>query len=190
MTIPNAITFVRLLLVPVFAWAFLADRAQLAFGAFLTAAISDTVDGTLARLLDQRSRIGAILDPIADKLLGLAALLLLVWVEALPPWLLALSLLRDAVVLGVGVYVKLTGRQVPDEPTRIGKYATFALLTTVTLCLIARAWGDATPAAAYVATAGTVAGACLLVATTQYALRLRSPGGGSGGGASAATPAR
>jgi len=169
-TVPNAISLLRLLLVPVFAWLHLADRPLAALIVFVTAAVSDGIDGFLARLLDQRSALGAVLDPLADKVLGLAALLLLVLSGALPIWFLATSLLRDAVVFGVGVSARVARTPVRVAPTRVSKYATFLLMTTVTLALFTRSPRFGEAVAPYLMAVGAVAAECLLVATCQYAL--------------------
>jgi len=171
--LPNSITLLRILLVPVFAWLHLSGRPVGALAVFAFAALSDGVDGLLARALDQRTELGAILDPIADKFLALTALVLLVSAETLPAWLLAIALLRDAVVFGAGLTSKLTRRPIAAEPTRISKYATFALMATITLGLVLRAEPRGRDFAAYVAALGIVSAECLAVASVQYALRWR-----------------
>jgi cardiolipin synthase len=173
LTVPNAISVVRLLLVPVFAWYHLHDRPLVALVIFAVAAISDGIDGLLARLLDQRSPLGAVLDPVADKILGLTALILLVSSKVLPLWFLGVSLLRDAVVLGVVVQARMLRRPISPVPTRVSKYATFTLLTTVTLALFSASprFGALSP---FLGAAGVVAAQCLLVATLQYLGRWRA----------------
>jgi len=172
-TVPNAISLLRLLLVPVFAWLHLADRPLAALVVFVAAAVSDGIDGLLARALDQRSPLGAILDPLADKLLGLAALLLLVWSAVLPAWFLAVSLARDAVVFGMGLSARLGHAHVRVAPTRVSKYATFLLMATVTLALFSRSPRHGAAVTPYLAAVGAVAAECLFVATCQYAVRWR-----------------
>lgn len=171
---PNAISLVRLLLVPVFAWLHLTDRPLAALIVFISAAVSDGIDGLLARLLDQRTAIGAILDPLADKVLGLTALLLLVWSGALPVWFLAVSLLRDVVVFGVGVTTRVAHLPVPASPTRISKYATFLLMATVVLALFTRSPRFGEAVLPWVPAIGGLAAQCLLVATIQYTLLWRT----------------
>lgn len=173
MTIPNAISLLRLLLVPVFAWLHLADRPLAALVVFVSAAVSDGIDGFLARALDQRSKLGAILDPLADKVLGLTALVLLVWSGVLPVWFFATALLRDVVVFGVGVSAKLGHAPVRVAPTRVSKYATFLLMATVVLALFTRSPRFGEAVVPYLAAVGAVAAECLLVATMQYALLWR-----------------
>lgn len=171
-TIPNAITGLRLVLIPVFAGLFLAGDPGWALAVFVTAALSDLVDGLLARVLDQRSEAGAILDPIADKLLGFVALVLLVTAGDLPLWLLALALLRDVVVLGTGLTARLRNQEIHAEPTRISKYATFCEMTLVTLALAARAT-TTLHLLPFVAAVGLLTAECLAIATAQYLLRWR-----------------
>ena len=173
MNLPNSITLLRILLVPVFAWLHLAGRPVGALAVFAFAAISDGLDGLLARALDQRTEVGAILDPIADKFLALTALVALVSVETLPAWLLVIALLRDGIVFGTGLTSKLTRRPIAAEPTRISKYATFTLMAVITLGLVMRAEPRGRDLAAYVAALGIVSAECLAVASVQYALRWR-----------------
>lgn len=172
MNLPNLISLGRLLLVPVFAGLLLAGRPVAALVVFATAAVSDAVDGFLARALDQRTPLGAVLDPLADKLLGLAALVLLAVSGALPVWLLAVSLLRDVVVLGFGITVRRKVYRMVVEPTRISKYATFSVMVAVVLALVSGVPGAA-EVSPWTAVAATVAAECLVVATLQYASRWR-----------------
>jgi len=171
--LPNSISLLRIVLVPVFAWLHLSGRPVGALSVFVFAAISDGLDGLLARALNQRTELGAILDPIADKFLALTALVLLVSVQTLPAWLLAVALLRDGVVFGTGLTSKLTRRPIAAEPTRISKYATFTLMATITLGLLVRADPRGRELVPYVAAAGIVAAECMAVAAFQYALRWR-----------------
>ncbi|WP_165919198.1 CDP-alcohol phosphatidyltransferase family protein [Sulfuritortus calidifontis] len=122
-TLPNLITFCRILLVPFIVWALLERDIALAFWLFAAAAVSDLIDGNLARLLDQRSEFGAWLDPIADKLVLLSTLVLLAVDGLLPMWFAVLVLMRDGVVLGGAVaYRGLTGG-LKVAPSWLGKAA-------------------------------------------------------------------
>lgn len=173
MNLPNLISSVRLLLVPVFAALFLAGDPTGALAVFAAAAASDALDGFLARVLDQRTPLGAILDPLADKLLGLVALVLLVITGLLPGWLLGLSLLRDVVVLGFGLTVRGRIVRMTVAPTRISKYATFSLMVTVVLALLSTVPGAGEGVRPWTTVAAAVAAECLLVATAQYLNRWR-----------------
>lgn len=98
--IPNALTFMRMVLIIPFAGALLEGSYRLSLLIFLVAAVSDAVDGFLARYFNWRTRLGAIADPLADKALLLTAYLMLTLTGILPMWLFALVLGRDLVIVG------------------------------------------------------------------------------------------
>ncbi|MGC1951001.1 MAG: CDP-alcohol phosphatidyltransferase family protein, partial [Gammaproteobacteria bacterium] len=102
--LPNAITVLRFLLVAPIVACLLIDEYSWAFGLFVLAALSDGVDGFLARHYDWHSRLGTYLDPLADKALMTAVYVTLGWQDVLPMWLIALVILRDAMILG-GAFV-------------------------------------------------------------------------------------
>jgi cardiolipin synthase len=158
-------------LVPVFVALDLERRPQAALAVFVFAASTDILDGLLARMLDQRSKLGAILDPVADKVLGFCALALLVWQQLLPGWLLALVLARDGLMLLGAAVVRRKHLEVPKAPSRIGKYATFGLTCLVVLALVEQ-WPDA-PASVhgYKAVMGLLAAGCVAISTVQYYVR-------------------
>lgn len=174
MTLPNALSVLRLLLVPPFLAFYLSGRVDVAVLLFAVAAVSDVLDGLLARLLHQRSRFGALLDPIADKLLGVSALAALVLHQRLPVWLLGVSLLRDGVVLGIALVSRARRLATPARPSRVGKYATFFTNTAVILAL---AWeiSYAPVLAGYVFAVAMVAAECLVAAAAHYAWRFSAP---------------
>ena len=110
LTLPNLLTASRLILAPFVAWRLALHDVEGAFWLFVVAAVTDLLDGWLARLLDQKSDFGALLDPIADKVMLLTTLSFLALTDLLPMWLLWLILLRDAVILaGAIAYRRLTG---------------------------------------------------------------------------------
>ncbi len=142
-TLPNLLTGIRLVLVPFVLWHLALGDVETAFWLFVAAAITDFLDGNLARLLDQRSVLGAWLDPIADKAMLLSTLIMLVWLDVLPLWLGVLVGVRDIVVLlGAAGYRKLTGG-LEVAPTWWGKAATAAEFVLVSLALadLALGWG-------------------------------------------------
>lgn len=170
LTVPNLLSGLRLALIPFFLAAYLRDEVRVAAVLFAIAASTDLLDGALARLLRQRTALGAVLDPVADKLLGLAALAALVAHGRLPLWLLAASLARDAVVLALALVSRLEGAPLRAAPSRLGKYATFFTNAAVILALV----GEISYApflAGYVLAVALVAGECLAVAAIQYAGR-------------------
>lgn len=111
--LPNFLTYCRLGIVPLFILTFFLQWYLVAFLLFLLAGISDWVDGYLARRWDLRTRIGAILDPIADKLLMAAAVVCLAMIAVLPWWFVVVMLVKDLFVM-VGI-AYLRWRKVPFQ---------------------------------------------------------------------------
>jgi len=110
LTLPNLLTASRLILAPFVAWRLALHDVEGAFLLFVLAAVTDLLDGWVARLLDQTSDFGALLDPIADKVMLLTTLSFLALTGLLPMWLLWLLLLRDVIILaGAIAYRRLTG---------------------------------------------------------------------------------
>lgn len=98
-TIPNLISIMRLLLVPGVVLAMLQARWEWAFAGFVVAGISDGVDGFIARQFNQHSRLGAYLDPIADKLLLVSVFIVLGISGELPLWLVVAMVSRDGLII-------------------------------------------------------------------------------------------
>lgn len=136
LTVPNLLSFGRLLGVPVFLWLLLARQYDVAAVAVLVVGgLTDWLDGYLARTWHRTSRLGQILDPVADRLYILATLVGLAIRGIVPWWLVALLVARD-VVLGLLVPVLKT-RGFSSLPVhRLGKSATFALLYAFPLVLL------------------------------------------------------
>ena len=134
LNLPNAISLLRLLAVPVVAWLIIQQRWEAACWLFLAAAVSDGIDGLVARWLNQTTPLGAALDTVADKALGVVTLVMLTQAKAIPLWVALVILLRDSiVVLGALSYRGLAGH-LEIHPTRLGKthvFAEFALLALV-----------------------------------------------------------
>lgn len=138
--IANAVTLVRIALVPVFAWALLVDGGDsvawrlVATGVFVVAAISDRVDGHLARSRNLVTDLGKILDPIADKALVGAALILLCWpLGELPWWVPTVILVRE---LGVTALRMVVLRYAVMPASRGGKLKTVLQAVAITLFLL------------------------------------------------------
>ncbi|MDP3419967.1 MAG: CDP-alcohol phosphatidyltransferase family protein [Thiobacillus sp.] len=132
--LPNVITLLRIAAVPVVAWLILQQRWEAACWLFLAAAVTDGIDGLLARWLNQMTQLGAALDTVADKALGVITLVMLTQAGTIPLWVTLAILLRDSIiVLGALSYRGLAGH-IEIHPTWLGKahmFAEFALLTLV-----------------------------------------------------------
>jgi cardiolipin synthase len=139
LTVPNALSAFRILLIPAFVVLLVNANTRLAGFLLLAAVVStDWVDGAIARRTGQVTEVGKLLDPLADRLAMGAALVTFVVVGLLPLWAALLVLVRDAVVLVAGVALTLTGGP-RIEVRRIGKYATFTLMWSLPMI----AWGNA-----------------------------------------------
>jgi cardiolipin synthase len=138
LTVPNALSFVRILLIPVFV-ALLAGEGTRLGGFLLMAAVlaTDWVDGVVARRTGQVTELGKLLDPFADRLAMVAALVTLVVLELFPLWAALLVVVRDVVVAGAGVYLLRKGIRI--DVRMLGKYATFTLMWGIPMI----AWGNA-----------------------------------------------
>jgi len=135
LNVPNSLTGLRLVAVPVFVGLFFTGHPGAALAVFVLAMITDGLDGMMARMLKQFTQLGAAMDPLADKALGLAALFCLSWAGLLPPWLLGLVLFREICIFTALFILGRTGRSYQIRPTRFGKYATFLLTVTTILAL-------------------------------------------------------
>jgi cardiolipin synthase (CMP-forming) len=141
LTVPNIISFIRLLGVPVFLWLILVPKADgWALVLLVAAGISDWLDGKIARATGQISKLGQVLDPIADRLYIAAALLGLALRGIIPWWLVVLILARDLVL--AAFLPGLRKRGLMALPVHfLGKAATFCLLYAFPLLLLGDAPG-------------------------------------------------
>ena len=128
-TVPNALSVLRLALIPVFVLLLLAEEADgWALAILVVSGASDWLDGKLARLLDQSSRLGELLDPAADRLYVVIIPLAFVLREILPWWLIGVILARDVLLFATAPLLRSRGHLA--LPTLyIGKAATFALMS-------------------------------------------------------------
>ena len=129
--IPNIITVFRFLLVTPVVWAMLNDRFSLALLLFGIAGFSDAVDGYLAKRNNWTSRFGAVMDPLADKLLLVSTFITLGWLGWIPLWLVALVILRDLVILTGAIVYHFRIEQVTMEPSLASKLNTFTQILLV-----------------------------------------------------------
>ncbi len=142
MTVPNMLSILRLLLVPVFLVLLLSNNSGWALITLVVASATDYLDGLLARVLNQQTRLGQLLDPAADRLYILATLVGLAYTEHIPVWLPFVIVSRD--VLLAATYPMLAKLGYGPLPVHyLGKAGTFALLYAFPLLLMADVWSDA-----------------------------------------------
>lgn len=138
LNLPNALTILRVLLIPGFI-IFLMDRHYgWALVAFVAAGVTDGVDGLAARICQQRTVLGAYLDPIADKLLLTSGFITLAILGAIPRWLAVIVITRDVIIsLGFAILV-LVDRRPEIKPTTLSKINTVIQVLTVAIVLFSR----------------------------------------------------
>jgi cardiolipin synthase len=134
-TIPNLVTALRILLIVPFIYYAINGRDLRALGVFFLAGVSDTLDGTLARWLNQTSKLGRLLDPVADKVLtGIAYFVLSVFRDgrpAIPIWVMAVAVSRDLLIL-VGCWIVYRStHEAAFKPTIYGKLNTLIELAVI-----------------------------------------------------------
>jgi cardiolipin synthase len=136
MTIPNLITALRIILAPVFVIYLINDRLGAALLVFLFCMVSDGIDGMVARLFNQKSRLGAYLDPLADKTLLVTAFILLGVRGYLPSWLTVAVIARDIMIL-LGVLVfHLNRLEITIRPSAVSKINTCFQFITLSMVLL------------------------------------------------------
>lgn len=135
MTIANALTLLRLCLIPLIVVMIEERRFDWATIIFIAAGITDALDGYLARKLDQRTEIGAYLDALADKALIAASFIALVSVKMVPFWLVVLVIFRDLMIVGAVVIAWLLNNPIAIEPMKVSKANTAAQIVAVATTL-------------------------------------------------------
>jgi cardiolipin synthase (CMP-forming) len=141
LTLPNFLTMLRMAMVPFFVIAVNEHDFRLALWTFVIAGLTDSLDGYLARSLQMRSRIGAYLDPIADKILITCAYVALTVPQGqsvvIPLWLTILALFRDFLIMVVALVLYLVEGLRHFPPSILGKLTTTMQVVTITVVLLA-----------------------------------------------------
>ena len=133
---PNLLTLLRLLAVPFLVEAILAGHEETALLIFVVAGATDAVDGRLARRLNQTTRLGQYLDPIADKLMLSTLFVTLTWVGLVPRYVTVLVFARDLGILAISILLFFTGTMRDFRPSAIGKLNTLVQIFTMLLLLL------------------------------------------------------
>lgn len=152
LNVPNILTLARILTIPAFLILLTSGRPTFALAVFVAGGITDALDGAIARLTDTKTELGAILDPLADKLLLLSSFCVLALMELVPNWLTVLVLCRDVFLLvGYFFLFVFTGEWIEVRPSAVGKMTTFFQLASVTIVLVSLSWPDAIPSGVRIA---------------------------------------
>lgn len=130
--LPNIISVLRVLLVGPVVWALLVERFELAMVLFVVAGVSDAVDGFLAKRYGWSTRIGGILDALADKFLLVSTFGCLWWLGVFPTWLVLLIMARDLMIVTGGLLYNSRVEKLQPEPSLISKLNTFLQIVLAT----------------------------------------------------------
>ena len=133
MNIPNSLTILRIVLIPVFIGFLIYEHYGSALAKLLIAALTDGLDGTIARAANQRTRLGTYLDPLADKLLLTSGFVTLSILHLIPLWVAILVVSRDMILLTGTLLARLTESPVDISPTLLGKGTMLVQLTYIVL---------------------------------------------------------
>lgn len=139
-TVPNQITLLRLGFLPFFLIFISYEKYRWGLLILVIAGLSDGIDGLLARKLNQRSALGAYLDPIADKLLLSSSFIILAMSKKIAWWLTILVLSRDLLILVVAAVIILISGYRPFPPSRLGKMTTFAQILLIFVVVLGAAY--------------------------------------------------
>ncbi len=173
-TVPNAIGFVRLALIPLFLVLALSSADGRAASAVLVYAVigaSDYLDGLMARVTGQYSRLGALLDPLVDRLTVLSGVVVTWHFELLPRWALAILAAREVLTLALTRVALKLGRDIEINP--VGRWAVWPTMFSIFLAMVTDTW---------ISTALLLGGLVMtLAATGLYARTLMFGRGGAGG---------
>ncbi|MCW5944364.1 MAG: CDP-alcohol phosphatidyltransferase family protein [Cryobacterium sp.] len=159
-TVPNLLSFARLILVPVFLVLVITGEDLLALVVLIISSATDFLDGLLARSLNQVTRLGQLLDPAADRLFIFAALIGLAVRGVVPWWLAAIVIGRDVGLLVAGIVLANFGFG-PLPVHHLGKIATFCLLYALPILMVGQAFEVAAPISAPIGWAFAIWGAFL-----------------------------
>jgi cardiolipin synthase (CMP-forming) len=174
LTLANAFTVLRIVLIPFFGWLWYRGENERALWVFGIAAFTDLLDGFLARWLNQKSPLGALLDPMADKLLVFVALIVGLLIDEIPLWLAAVIIARDALLAAgaIAFSTRWKAHHGPSEwrPTRIGKYAMFMQTVSIVLVIVDSTLGWS-GVGDYARVAMLWTAVLTVIAGTQYILR-------------------
>jgi cardiolipin synthase len=136
MTLANRLTIIRILMTPGIAALLLYRQTAAALALFLLAGLTDALDGFVARTRGQRTALGMVLDPLADKLLMVSVVLVLTSLKELPRWFMIIILSRDLILVGGALVVHMFAGKRDHPPSWLGKGTTAAQIVTVLLAML------------------------------------------------------
>jgi len=140
LNIPNLLTLARIILTPFIVYAILKDEALLALLLMVTAGVTDMLDGAIARYFNQRSTVGAYMDPLADKLMLIGTIVALFIIDRTPLFLFLAVVFRDVIIIVGAIAYELVTRRLKMEPSMASKATTFFQIVYVVSVLLHGIW--------------------------------------------------
>lgn len=159
LNLANSLTILRIFMTPIIAILLVYKYWQLGLATFLLAGVTDVLDGFIARSRGERTELGTILDPLADKLLLSATFVTLVYLHQIPGWLFIIVVSRDLILIGGFLVVYLVTGKTTVSVSWMGKLTTGLQVSTVLATLVARVAGGVeayVPAIIYLAATITI----------------------------------
>jgi len=135
MNIPNSLTILRILLIPCYVGLLVYGKFDQALIVLLVAGLTDALDGAIARMKNQYTRLGAVLDPLADKMLLISGFVTLSMIHLVPSWVTILVVSRDVILMLGTAVAHFTDSRVDITPTFLGKGTTFLQLSYVVMVI-------------------------------------------------------
>lgn len=139
MNIPNALTVLRMLMIPLMVYVFNNFGAEWAMGVYVLASLTDVLDGYIARKYNQITDFGKLMDPLADKLMVISMLIMLVLKAYVPTWVLIVVAGKELMMVG-GAALLLGGKKVVVMANKLGKAATAAFFAAIVLVCMRDVW--------------------------------------------------
>jgi len=147
LSVPNQLTLLRMLLLPFVLISMIYGHPEASLWLFVVAAVTDAIDGIVARRFNQKTRLGQYLDPIADKLLLSSCFVAQAVIGTIPWWITIFVLLRDVMIIATALVVVLTTSVQSFPPSRFGKANTAVQIVTLLTVLVRNVWPSSCPAA-------------------------------------------
>jgi len=140
LNIPNLLTLARIILTPFIIYAIIEHQAVLALLLMAIAGITDMLDGAIARYFNQRSTVGAFMDPLADKLLLISTIVTLYFIDQIPLFLFLAVIFRDLIIIVGAIAYEMVTHKLEIQPSIASKITTFLQIFLVLIALAEMAW--------------------------------------------------
>ncbi|MCF7821372.1 MAG: CDP-alcohol phosphatidyltransferase family protein [Mariprofundaceae bacterium] len=136
LNVPNILTLARIIITPVIVYAILSDEAVMALVLMIAAGITDMLDGAIARYFNQRTTVGAYLDPLADKLMLISMFVTLFIIGEVPLFLFLAVIFRDVIIVVGAIAYEMVTHSLKMEPSMVSKVTTFMQIVYVVTLLL------------------------------------------------------